>query len=174
MYDLLPILTHIQGLGVSPNSTLTMASGYRVPCTSVASIAFLTSESSSWLSLTFSAPRFSSKYLIFLVPGIGITSSSCASSKASASCPGVIQCFLAISSILCTSLMFFGKFSAENLGANFRKSPSSKSSGDLYCPVRMPRPSGLYATIATPSSLQVSINPIWGSSISIANGLYST
>jgi hypothetical protein len=61
-----------------------------------------------------------------------------------------------------------------NLGACFLKSPSSKSSGLLICPVKNPRPRGLYATTAIPSSRHVSRIPISGDSISRAKGLYSS
>ena len=72
-----------------------------------------------------------------------------------------------------TSSRFLWKLSVLNRGANLRKSPSSKSFGLRRLPVKKPRPNGEYATVATPSSLQVFSKSIWGSSMSMLNGLYS-
>lgn len=56
--------------GVSANNAFDMASGYRSPRTSAASHASLIAFSSLELSLTLSAPKFSSMRGILVVPGI--------------------------------------------------------------------------------------------------------
>lgn len=115
---------------------------------------------------------FSWRYLGVLVPGIG-KMSSCFINYASVNCP-VVQLFSSAMRFKeSTSFRFFGKFSAENRGMLRRKSPSSKSSGDLYWPVSMPRPSGEYATVAIPSSRHVASKPSSGFLMSNENGLYS-
>lgn len=61
--------------GVSANRALPIASGYLPPCTSAASQAWRISFSSSFESLMWRAPRFSSIRGILVVPGIGKKSS---------------------------------------------------------------------------------------------------
>jgi len=56
---------------------------------------------SSSVRLTAVAPAFSSRRERRLVPGIGTTSSPCASSHAKASCPGVTPFAAAIALIAC-------------------------------------------------------------------------
>lgn len=129
--------------GVSLKHPLMTAAGYLSPWTSASSTTLLTSAFSSSVSFTSNAPQFSSRYLIFLVPGIGMISSPCASSHAKVSCPGVTFFFFAISASFSTTFRFLGKFSSEKRGTTRRKSPFSKSLGDLYCPVMKPRPRGL-------------------------------
>lgn len=53
-------------------------------------------------------------------------------------------------------------------------SPAVKASELLYAPVSIPRPSGQYAMIATPSSRHAASSPTSGRSISSVNGEYST
>lgn len=141
-YIIMSFIAHSNS-GVSLNNVLINAAGYLPPCTSASSTTLLTSAFSSSVSFTFKAPQFSSRYLILLVPGMGMISSPCANSHASVSCPGVTFFFFAISASFSTNCIFLGKFSSENRGATRRKSPSSKSVRDLYCPVRKPRPRGL-------------------------------
>jgi len=94
-------------LGVSANKTFVMTSGYRNPCTSVEDTKSLTSCISCRVSLTFRAPRFSSKYWIFFVPGIGMMPWPWASNQASVNCPGVQPFLLAIAAMPSTSFKFF-------------------------------------------------------------------
>lgn len=128
--------------GLSANRRPIRWSGYLGPCTSAFSTAFLISAFSDDVSLTSRAAKFSSKYFIFFVPGMGMISGPCANSHARASCPDVQLFFFASSLISSTSFKFLGKFSAEKRGEYFLKSFSSKSAGDLYAPVNMPRPKG--------------------------------
>src|SRR5436190_1778278 len=89
---------------------------------------------------------------------------------ASVSCAGVHFFPFASSTSFSTRTKFFGKFSALNLGNRPLESPLEKSAGDLYRPENMPRPNGLYAMTATPSSLQVCRRLICSDSISMENG----
>lgn len=107
-------------------------------------------------------------------PGMGKISAPCASSHARVSWPGVTPLLAAMVLIFSTNARFLAKFSCEKRGRLFRKSSSAKSAGDLICPVNMPRPRGLYATTATPSSRAVRRMSTWGFSMSTENGLYST
>ena len=125
---------------------------YRPPRISAESTIFLTSSSSSLLSLMFAAAEFSSKRKTLFVPGIGIiyvrmvlshcTSSPWARSHASESCPRVQPVSCAIFFSARTSSRFLSKFSSEKRGEILRKSPSPKSSLDLIWPVRNHRPRG--------------------------------
>lgn len=125
-YLIMSFVSHSNS-GVSPKHDLMIVAGYLSPWTSASSTTLLTSPFSSSVSFTSNAPQFSSRYLIFLVPGIGMISSPCASSHANVSCPGVTFFFFAISASFSTNFRFLGKFSSENRGAMRRKSPSSKS-----------------------------------------------
>lgn len=140
--DQMSYIAH-SNFGVSPNNALVKRAGYLSPWTWASSTTLLTSVFSSFVSFTSKAAQFSSRYLIFLVPGMGMISSPCANNHASVSCPGVTFFLFAISASFSTNCIFLGKFSSENRGSMERKSPSSKSLGDLNCPVRKPRPRGL-------------------------------
>lgn len=129
--------------GVSPKQTFARIPGYRSPLVTHPSTAVLISWTSSLLKFTCNAPRFSSRYLTFFVPGIGTTSSPCAINHANVNCPTVQPFRPAIVPNFPTSSRFFGKFSFENRGMRLRPSSGSKSSALLYRPVSMPRPSGL-------------------------------
>ena len=107
-------------------------------------------------------------------PGIGMISSPWAINHASANCPGLTPLLSATSPIASTSFRFAPKFSGENLGKNLLQSPSSKSLGLLIAPVSTPLPSGLYATMETPSSRAVARRSISGRSMSREKGEYST
>lgn len=116
---------------------------------------------------------FSSKNCNCLVPGIGMISSPLAINHASTKADSGHPFLLAICIRQFFSCKLALKFSSANRGAIFRQSLLSKSSGGFDRLVNMPRPRGLYATTATPSSRHVCSNEVLGDSISSVNGEYS-
>jgi len=161
---------HFSSFGVSVNVIANEEGEYLSPGISAAWVIFTMSSISSFVNLTFAAPLFSSRYLMFLVPGITTMFGAEAKSQASVTCPAVALCLRPISSRRATTSRIFGKFSRENLGTISLKSPGSKSSGDLNRPVRIPLARGAYATIVTPNSFAVSAKPIVGSKMSRKKG----
>ncbi len=128
-------------------------------------------SSSSWVKVMSTAATFSSRLATRRVPGIGTTSSPCASTQASASWEGVTPLPSAICTTLSRTSRFLSKFSPWKRGELRRKSSSSKSSTDRIVPARNPRPSGEYGTKPIPSSRTVASTPL--SSTSRVNRLYS-
>ena len=80
---------------------------------------------------------------IFRMPGMGTMSGPIASNQARASCAGVQDFPAASSRSFAASSRFFEKLSPWNRGLLRRQSSSSRSSIDVICPLRKPRPSGL-------------------------------
>ena len=75
--------------------------------------------------------------------GIGTTSSPRDRTHARANWPGVHPLAADNCRTRSTNSMLREKFSPVKRGKYLRKSPSVKSSGEVICPVRKPRPSGL-------------------------------
>lgn len=129
-----------------------------------------------------------------LVPGIGMISSPCWSSQARATCPAVAL-YLALRALRPSAIFrMSGKHSwyltlswnhldqthpLISMHVQIKHSASLGLDGQrililTYCPVKIPRPIGLYATTLTPNSRAVASRPICGFSISKMNGEYST
>lgn len=119
-----------------------MSGPYRSPATSAAVTSARISWTSSLLSWTWAAPMFSSRYLIFLVPGITKNSGPWARIQAKTSWDGLTPFLAARFSICLTSCRLREKFSGEKRGSFLLKSSSAKSSRDLMAPVKIPRPRG--------------------------------
>src|SRR5579859_16174 len=90
-----------------PFTNVIIVSGYLAPEAALFGATSLIRRKSSEVSFTPSAPAFSSRYLRRFVPGMGIMSLPCASSHASASCPGVQFLSFAIDSTRVTRSKFF-------------------------------------------------------------------
>lgn len=122
-----------------------------------------------------STPIFS-KYLIFLVLGIGMMSSPCLRSHAIANCD-LVHPFLSARTLnWLTSWAFASRFSSLERGKLFARKSFAPLIDSLVenDPVSNPGPSGEEHTKATPSSRQVSRRLVPDAcSISSENGEYS-
>lgn len=141
---------------VSAKRTFRTAGISLPPATLALSTFLLTSLSFSSDISTFAAPEFSSKYLILFVPGIGIISSPCFNTQANASWLLVTPFFFPISTRVSTISRLLAKF----LGTLYqfmkrRASSAVRLSIERTSPLSMPRPSGEYATVPTPSSRHI-------------------
>ena len=105
-----------------------------------------------------------------LVPGIGTMSGPWWSSHASASCAAVTPLLRAISPMRVATATLASKFPSAKRGNRLRRVSVAASVSGVSAPVRMPRPSGLYATKPMPSSRMAGSTD---SSASRANSEYS-
>ena len=159
--------------GVSAKRSFVMGVGYLSPIVCSRAQWLPIVSISSCARLICKACMFSSKNCNCLVPGIGMISSPLASSHASTNAESGHSFLFAISIKQSFSCKLALKFSSANRGAIFRQSLLSKSSGGFDRFVNMPRPRGLYAMTATPSSRHVCSNEVLGDSMSRVNGEYS-
>src|SRR5881275_277871 len=97
---------------VEPDARATARAAAAVPAGKTASMASRSASSSR----TSSAPRFSSRLRILLVPGIGTMCGPCASTQASASCAGVQRFSSASAFTFPTSARLRAKFSPWKRG----------------------------------------------------------
>ena len=95
------------------------------------------------MSVTDTAPMFSSSRWRLVVPGMGTIHGFCASSQASAIRAGVACLRAAMSASSATSAWFAFRASGVNRGSDARKSELSKLVFSSIFPARKPRPSGL-------------------------------
>jgi hypothetical protein len=110
---------------------------------------------SSGVNSTFSAPRFSSRRLGFVVPGIGTIHGFFASSHARATWAGVAFFRSANALTRFTRAWFVFRFSSLKRGIVLRKSVLSNFVSAVILPVRKPLPSGLNGTNPISSSSSV-------------------